>query len=316
MSWNIRGRKAFIGSIPQTKAEMTSSGISPSPKPLQDNSMDKELRAKLFNTILDWYINPLEEEPHIYQRELSLYISPHILYERVSILMDGLVNDFMKKPKSLFWHDGCWWFEQVLEELKPTFVSGPWEDVYFLLTVFVKNYPDPAVNNAFMARCNKVLEEENSAYHFVAGRIMPKMSEVEMTEVEKAISGSDEASQLMNKAVDELVGDPKNAIKDAVLALETLSNLLSEQPHSTDLKKTLPKVLGRIEKALGEKYSPDLREAFMKLYNYSSSEPGVRHGTKNLPTFAEAAEARFIVVVCSTFFNYLKAKADEAGITS
>lgn len=317
MSWQIRGRRGYgIPPSSQKKAEMTSSGISPSLKPLQDDSMDKELRAKLFNAVLDWYINPLEtEEPHIYQRELSLYVNPHILYQRANVLMDGLVSDFIKKPKSAFWHDGCWWYDEVQKELIPTFENGPWEDVYFLLTMFVKNYPDPEVNNAFMTACNKVLEEENSAYQFTAGRILPKMSDLERMGVEEAASGSDEPSRLIDNAVELLShGDTRNAIKEAVSAVESLTNLLSPKPDSTDLKKSLPRVLERIEKALGEKYNPSLKEAFTKMYDYASSEPGIRHGSKARPTYAEEAEARFAVVTCSALINYLRTKADEAGI--
>lgn len=316
MSWNIRGRKAFIGSIPQTKAEMTSSGITPTQKPLQDQGMDGDLRSKLYNTVHEYYVTPLNTlEPPIREEEQCLFINPDTLFVNIDVLMAGLVNDFIKKPITAFYSGGCWDYTAVFNELGHTFSGGDWQEVYFLLTMFVKNYPNSAINKAFMDQCNKVLEEENSAYQFVAGRILPKMSDLERKGVEKAASGSDEPSKLLDKAVEKLAqGDTKNAIKEAVLAVESLSGRLSLHTHPADLKKTLPKALERLEKELRQSFNPNLKETFLRLYDYASSEPGIRHSSTARPTYAEEAEARFILVTCSALINYLRTKADEAGL--
>jgi len=200
-------------------------------------------------------------------------------------------------------------------KLEDVFLKGLWEEVYFIMQLLVKYYPMESINESFIEVCNEVLEEENSAYRFIAGRILPTMSELEITEVEKAVSNSDSVSDLMDKAVEKLSqGDTRNAIKEAVSAVELMSNQLSSMPGSTDLKKTLPRVLGRIEEELGQQYNPNLKGTFLRLYDYASSERGIRHGDKKDPTYAEEAEARFVLVICSAFINYLRTKADEAGI--
>jgi hypothetical protein len=220
-------------------------------------------------------------------------------------------GEYLKKPPM---HDRT--ADSIYEELEILFLHGPWEEVYFVMQLLVKYYPLDSLNESFMTQCNKVLEEENSAYGFVAGRILPVMSEIEIEEVEKVLLKDDNVSDLLNSAIDKLAqGDPKNAIKEAVSAVELLSNLLSPHNHSTDLKNTLPKVLERLEHELGQKYNSNLKDTFVKLYDYASSEPGVRHGSKAHPTYAEEAEARFIVVTCSALINYLRTKADEAGIS-
>lgn len=311
-----RGRKGSLGSSISKKATMTSKGIVPNEKPLQDDGMDDELRSKLFTQFFRFYIKPLKTgQPPVYEEEQWLQVNTGTIIENADSLSDGLVNDFIKKPITSYISGRNWDYPAIFRELGVTFFGGPWEDVYYLLSLVVKYYPNKTINAAFMKECNRVLGEENSAYRFVSGKILPKMSEAEIDEVEKATQGSDPSSILLDKAVEKLAGgDSKNAIKEAVLAVETLSNNLSSLPHSTDLKKTLPKVLGRIEKALGEKYNPNLQDTFFRLYDYASSEPGIRHGSKAQPTYAEEAEARFVVVTCSALVNYLRTKADEAGI--
>jgi len=50
------------------------------------------------------------------------------------------------------------------------------------------------------------------------------------------------------------------------------------------------------------------------MYDYASSEPKIRHGSKARASYADEAEARFAIVTCSALISYLRTKADEAGI--
>jgi hypothetical protein len=236
--------------------------------------------------------------------------NPQKFNDHQSALFWGIHGEYLKQPSMSYW-DG----ERFYKKLGEVFNKGRWEEVYFLMQLLVKYYPLDSINESYMQESNKVLEEENSAYRFVARRILPTMSEVEMKEVEEAASKDDDVSGLLISAIDKLSqGDSKNAIKEAVNAVELFSNRLSPQPHSTDLKKALPKALDRLEKELGQQYNPSLKDTFLRLYDYASSEPGVRHGSKDRPSYAEEAEARFAVVVCSALINYLRTKANEAEI--
>lgn len=307
------GRKRPLGSIPQRKAEMTSQGIRPVQKMLQDAEIDADLRSRLWSQVYQHYIrqtNDWRSDFATPAAESFYRANPQMYSKHQNELQWGIHGEYLKTPPM---HD--WGADSIYEELEILFLHGPWEEVYLVMQLLVKYYPLESLNESFMTQCNKVLDEENSAYQFIAGRILPKMSDLEIKEVEEAASGSDEPSKLLDKAVEKLAqGDTKNAIKEAVLAVESLTNLLSPKPDSTDLKKTLPKVLGRIEKALGEKYNPSLKDTFIKMYDYASSEPGVRHGSKDRPSYAEEAEARFVVVACSALITYLRTKASDAEI--
>ena len=58
---------------------------------------------------------------------------------------------------------------------------------------------------------------------------------------------------------------------------------------------------------------PALKAGFSKLYGYTSDESGVRH-----PILKDAnvgfAEAKYMLVTCSAFVNFLVDKGREAGL--
>lgn len=58
---------------------------------------------------------------------------------------------------------------------------------------------------------------------------------------------------------------------------------------------------------------PALKGAFEKLYGYTSSAKGIRHALLDEPNLG-FEDAKFMLVSCSAFVNYLKSKAAKAGI--
>ncbi len=58
---------------------------------------------------------------------------------------------------------------------------------------------------------------------------------------------------------------------------------------------------------------PALRGAFGQLYGYTSNAEGIRHALLDEPNLG-FEDAKFMLVSCSAFVNYLKSKAAKAGI--
>jgi len=58
---------------------------------------------------------------------------------------------------------------------------------------------------------------------------------------------------------------------------------------------------------------PALSGAFDKLYGYTSDAQGIRHGLMEEANLA-LEDAKFMLVACAAFVNYLLVKADKAGI--
>ena len=62
------------------------------------------------------------------------------------------------------------------------------------------------------------------------------------------------------------------------------------------------------------KIHPALEQAFIKLYGYTSNREGVRHALIEEQSVS-SAEARFMLVCCSAFVNYILGGLADAGQT-
>ena len=52
-----------------------------------------------------------------------------------------------------------------------------------------------------------------------------------------------------------------------------------------------------------------LKEGFIKLYGYTSDADGIRHSMMDKPNL-DAADARYFLLSCTSFINYLKAQIE------
>lgn len=69
---------------------------------------------------------------------------------------------------------------------------------------------------------------------------------------------------------------------------------------------TLGKMLGELE-AHGVVIHKAMQEGFKKLYGYTSDVGGIRHGSIDFTGAAEE-DARYMLISCSAFVNYLADK--------
>jgi hypothetical protein len=203
------------------------------------------------------------------------------------------------------------YWSPVLKAIKQYYFSCPWNEVYEFIEFVANSYFDFQTNQEFMEACNSVLKRELSAYRFIGGVIIPITSDEEITELEEALIVSQKYTQHLNRAL-ELLADKKapdyrNSIKESISAVEALAKLITESP-----KATLGDALPLLENKLGSLH-PALRRAFSNLYGYTNDAQGIRHallGESDL----DVEDAKFMLIVCSAFINYLISKADKAGI--
>ncbi len=92
--------------------------------------------------------------------------------------------------------------------------------------------------------------------------------------------------------------DFRNSIKESISAVEGIARVVSGND-----KATLGDALKAIEKN-GQLHTA-LKEGFLKLYGYTSNEQGIRHAMLDEPNLTQA-DARYFLVSCSAFVNYLK----------
>lgn len=273
-------------------------GIKPVKKVMQVDSMDEELRNCLWNALSISYWKQVEDD----------WISN---CEKIDTLLKRLWHNYFKRPIDTlrdYWPD-------TYKEIREYFFNFRWYEVYDFIEFIANNYPDESnkLNLNLMNFCNSVLERELSAYRFVGGRITQITSEEEILEIEEAleISGPLKAVNTHLKRALDLLADRKspdyrNSIKESISAVEAVCNLIAKDKEAT-FGKTLKKIGNKIG------LHPALRNAFSNLYGYTSDAEGIRHALLDEPNL-NFEDAKFMLVSCSAFVNYLINKASKAGI--
>jgi hypothetical protein len=71
---------------------------------------------------------------------------------------------------------------------------------------------------------------------------------------------------------------------------------------------TLGQLIKRLEDEIG--LHPALKSAFSNLYGYTSEESGIRHALTETDK-VDFHDAKFMLVVCSAFANFVKGKIPE-----
>lgn len=194
---------------------------------------------------------------------------------------------------------------ECLKSIEDNFLKLAWNEVYDFLE-FIFNNLDNYQRKLFVIECNKALERENSAYRFVGAHIAPITSEVEILSLENAIfSPYKEVSGHIDKALalysSKTNPDYQNSIKESISAVEALAKIISKDD------KSLGKLLDRKEFNL----HPALCGGLKQIYGYASDASGIRHSAVVGGEQADAAEALFMMVVCSASVHLIMQRNDK-----
>lgn len=264
---------------------------------IQVNSMDEALRNRLWN-VLDY---------HYWSR--GGYREDEIKSDMWSFL-NKLWHNYFKESVDTISEYGSW--DEAHESISERYFELQWFEVYDFLEFVASNFPDEAANKRFIKTCNDVLEEELSAYRFVGGLITQVTSETEISTIEESLESPSKTVNAHLENALKLMSDRKspdfrNSIKESISAVEAICRVIAQ-----DDKATLGKALDKIEKKIG--LHGALKRAFDSLYGYTSSAEGIRHAMLEEGISLGFEDAKFMLVSCSAFINYLISKASKAGI--
>lgn len=262
--------------------------------------MDEALRNRLWNLLTSFYWDKGLNFP---------------LYDDLSQNMHTFVRNLWHNYfKLAFSGIGDMW-PPILDAISKYYFKCGWNNVYDFIEFVANNYPDEEINKQFVQACNDVLESDLSAYRFVGKQITPITSENEIAEIEEATSSPFESVNThlesgLKLMSDRTSPDYRNSIKESISAVEALCRIVTK-----DNKATLGKALDVIEKEGKIELHGALKKAFDSLYGYTSSAEGIRHSLLDEKTTLSFEDAKFMLVSCSTFVNYLITKASKAGLT-
>lgn len=250
--------------------------------------LSEELRNTMWTLILELIMNSLSKlKPYEGQSELTKYFRDLWIYffkypiDQLPMDYEG-VEDYRAIPIVRKW-----------------FFSADW-DLVLDFVEFSSEY-----NSKFCKIANSFFKEEMSSYRFVDKKLVEVNSEEEIIEIETAIKNSDKFNSVKThlKTAIELLSDKKNpdyrnSIKESISAVESLSKIITKND-----KTTLGNALKEIEKTHAIPNS--LKVAFSALYGYTSDEGGIRHSLLEANVKIDIEEARFMLITCSAFVNYL-----------
>lgn len=189
-------------------------------------------------------------------------------------------------------------------------INEEWYAVYDFVESVVAFVPQQlAAREDAIEALNRVLENEKSAYRMVGGQVTEITDDTEIDSVEEALATSQKLARThlqaaLEKLSDRNAPDYRNSIKESITAVESVCK------NATGLDKA---TLGDCLRTLREKapMHKAFESALSSLYGYTSDEGGIRHALTDKSVTPGFADAKFMLVVCSAYCNFVTARLVE-----
>lgn len=175
---------------------------------------------------------------------------------------------------------------------------------YYPYSEYSKSYNN---KNIFEA-ANIVLEKEYVGYRFVNGILVPIIDKNEIETIQETLLSEyqpvyDHISKANQLLADREHPDYENSIKESISAVEAVCEIFTGAKGND---ATLGKMLKKLEDN-GVVIHSALKSAFNSLYGYTSDANGIRHAGDIGGPSSTFEEAKFMLVACCAFINYLTA---------
>ena len=252
-------------------------------KPLQVDSMTPELRNRIWNT---------------YSIEM---------WSDGSNFDSNYLEEIMDDFGLAYAGDGSFnfsSFKQNVATFQKWFMETDWYRIYDFIEVYLAYLSESEKGDA-RENFNSVLKWENAGYRVIDDQVVPITNPTEISCLEQAQqSAYSSVNTHIRKAIELFSRRPtpdyENSIKESISAVESMCCIITGQSgKNATLGKTLKKL-----KDKGVHIHSALESAFSSLYGYTSDEDGLRHGGIDF-TNAPAEDAKYMLVSCSAFVNYL-----------
>lgn len=263
---------------------------------LQINSIDDRLRNRLYN----FFVSKVSVSHKI---EIEEYIS-----DRLGIVTYN--NRYCRQElHELFLsnNEDRWYIPYDIIELLFTYLKNDfYNSDYSEIDDCIEDYK----NTIFLLEneLNTILSEEKSGYRIQNSKFIKITSKDELEAIKIASSSSFEAVNVHIAKAASLYSDRnnpdyENSIKESISAVESICCIITE---STSSAATLGAMLKKLEDS-GVTIHGALKSAFSQIYGYTSDANGIRHGSIDFSNAPEE-DARYMLISCSAFINYLISK--------
>lgn len=274
-------------------------GITPVRNSLQIDSIDKRLENRLWNEILTNFFEKLDKYSHNHQEpELADYCK--------KIWLDFFNNriDLMPRTNNNNIASGT-----IIDHIKDWYFKCNWYEKYDFIEFLVKMRNGNQYN--FVSSLNRELKNGMAGYRIFNDSIVQINSEEEIKEIEEALEYSSKWKSIETHLKTSLAllsnrtnPDYRNSIKESISAVEAFCIIITD-----DKNASLGSALNEIEKKF--KIHKALKKAFSSIYGYTSDSGGIRHSLLDDDIEITLEDARFMLISCSAFINYLKEKIEK-----
>ncbi|MBP6431331.1 MAG: hypothetical protein KA319_06155 [Ferruginibacter sp.] len=277
-------------------------GISPSIKEMQSESIDNDLMNSLWNIINIFIFDNISD--------YSKYGAVESNFERFGKLM---WHSFYKLPIDEMPHSKY----DIIRAIRKKFYNGEWNEIYNFLEYLATVREESLNIYEYINAINIVLEKEFSSYRFLDNLIVPISNKTEIATINESINKTESFTALnvcnihLKKALEKLsdrkAPDYRNSIKESICAVEAFAKIISGNDKDS-LGGAIDKIKGKL------KIHGALEKGIKSIYAYTSDSDGIRHALTEEAT-VDFEDAKFMLVSCSAFVNYLIVKANKAGIS-
>lgn len=266
---------------------------------LQIENIDEDLKNRLWSTVLEELFDKLQN-----------YSFPSSDETQKGKVCKVIWKEFFNKAVdeiSSYTNSKNVYIEGFIKELRDWFFEAEWYEIYDLIE-FLLIFETAANDSNYTEICNLALEKEVAGYRIINDKVVQITSEEEIFAIEEAIANTDKWKSVsthlatsLNNLADRKNPNYRNSIKESISAVESFCKIITR-----DDKATLGKALAEIEKS--HNLHGSLKTAFSAIYGYTSDSSGIRHALLENDVTVEFEDAKFMLVSCSAFINYLKTK--------
>lgn len=197
---------------------------------------------------------------------------------------------------------------QNVNRLKNYVMHKPWNIFFDFVEKYLTLIDNEQKVEIIVKEFNKLFENDCSAYRIVNKIVVPITNESEISTINSARNTKfDSVNIHISKAIElyanRKIPDYENSIKESISAVESMCCIIANE------KTTLGDALKKLE-SKGITIHHSLINAFNSLYGFTSDQGGIRHGSIEFKN-ASMEDAKFMLVSCSAFINYLMEKLSK-----
>ena len=274
-------------------------GYEPIPEPMTLEKISDDLRRDIWNTIRTLILKTKSPYGDFFGDKTRRF------FERV-------IGKYMKTPHSKV----STGYMHVIHHFESNCLSMKFNKFLDMLESIIN---DIEIEDDFADKIRDLFETHGAAYWLDMSRFpyrfIPSTSKEQGEATKQAIETVEQsgiaagATTHLRKAVEHLnAGRYADSISDSIRAVESAARVIDPKAN-----KTLSPALNSLETA-GLLNHPALKDAFNKLYGYTSDEQGIRHALLERDTAnVDLDEAMFMFGACASFAAYLVNRHQKAN---